>query len=47
LGKFIQPGFDRFKRQFLLPMLIGINITVPAVEVALGEDVKKKIGGIF
>jgi len=28
-------------------MLFGINIAVPASEVAFGEDVKKKIGGIF
>ena len=28
-------------------MLLGINVAVPASEIALGEDVKKKIGGML
>jgi hypothetical protein len=47
MGKYIQPGFDGFQGYVGFPVLFRIYVTVPAAEVAFGENVKKKIGGIF
>jgi hypothetical protein len=47
MGKYLQPGFNGLDGQIVLTLLCGIDVAVPAVEVALGKNVKKKIGGIL
>ena len=42
-----QPGPDGFKRKGVFSVLVGIDVTVAAIQVAAGQEVKKNIDGIF
>jgi hypothetical protein len=46
-SKRFHPGFNGRQRKKIFSVLRGINITMPALEIALRQDMKKKIGRIF
>jgi hypothetical protein len=39
--KWLQPCLHRFKRQYVLTVLLRIDIAVPALKITLSEDMKK------
>jgi hypothetical protein len=46
LAEKFQPVFDNIKGERFSTVLVGINVTMTAIEVAVGCDVKKDVGGV-
>ena len=42
-----EPGINGLYGKRVFPVLFSVDITMPALEVTSGQDVKENIGGIF
>jgi hypothetical protein len=41
------PCLNRIKRQQVIPVLVRVNVTVSALEIALRQDMEKQVGGML